>query len=67
MSGYAIGGVLSQLTSGQMTFGQVTSSSKVNLTKADFGQWYRVVYFLRKIILVKTWYKTHNTEFYVII
>lgn len=63
-SGYVIGGVLSQLTSGQITFGQVTSDSEAN---SDFGQWYSVIYFSRKMILAKTWYKTHNTEFLAII
>ena len=50
-SGYAIGEVLSQLTSDQ-----VTLDSKSNLTKKfDFGQWHPVAYFFRKMIPAETW------------
>ena len=67
-SGYAIGGVLSQLTPGQ-----VTSSSKLNLakskvsTKPDSNQWHPVAYFFRKMILAKTRYKTHDAELLAIV
>ena len=47
-SGYAIGGVLSQLTN-------------------DSGRWHPVAYFLRKMILAKTRYKTHNGELLAIV
>ena len=47
-SDYAIGGVLSQLTS-------------------NFGQWNPVAYFPQKIILVETWYETHNKELLAIV
>ena len=44
--GYAIGGVLSQLTSGTNPNGVVT--------KANLGQWHLVAFFSRKMISVKT-------------
>ena len=63
MSGYAIGGVLSQLTSDQ-----VTLDSKPNPTKkSDFGQWYPVAYFSKKMILAETQYKMHNAELLAIV
>ena len=52
-SGYAIRGVLSQLTSDYLT--------------SDHGQWYLVAYFLRRMILAETRYKTHNGELLVIV
>ena len=75
--GYAIGGVLSQLS-----FDWVTSE-KSNLinsratepnsakfkfsTKSNFGQWHPIAYFSRKMISAKTQYKTHNAEFLAIV
>ena len=47
-SDYAINKVLHQLI-----FDWVTSNSKSNLTKSDFGQWYPVTYFFRKMIFVE--------------
>ena len=47
-SGYALGRVLSQLTSDHLTL--------------DQGQWQPVAYFLRKMILAKTRYKTYDSE-----
>ena len=44
--GYAIGGVLSQLTSGTNPNGIVT--------KADLSQWQLVMFFSRKMILAET-------------
>ena len=62
-SGYGIGGVLSQLTSDW-----VTLDSKSNLTKkSDFGQWYPVAYFSRKMIPIETWYKTYDAELLAIV
>ena len=62
-SGYAIGGVLSQLTSDL-----VTLDSESNLTKkSDFGQWHPEAYFSRKMFPAETWYKTHNAELLAII
>ena len=58
-SGYAIGGVLSQLAS-ETSFDEV-------VTKADLGQWHPIVIFSRKIIPAETQYKTHNGELLAII
>ena len=51
--GYAIGEVLSQLTSDHLTSNQ--------------GQWHPVAYFLRKMIPAETRYKTHDSELLAII
>ena len=61
-SGYAIGGVLSQLN---LDFNTPPNDS--NLNKSDFGQWHQVAYFSRKIIPAEIWYKTHNAELLVIV
>ena len=61
-SSYAIGGVLSQLTSDQ-----VTLDSESILTKSDFGQWHLVAYFSRKMIPAETRYKTHDGELLAIV
>ena len=61
-SSYAIGGVLSQLTSDQ-----VTLDSESILTKSDFGQWHPVAYFSRKMIPAETRYKTYDNELLVIV
>ena len=47
--GYAIGGVLSQLSTNWVTPDEPNSWAK-NSTKSDFGQWYPVAYFSRKMI-----------------
>ena len=52
-SGYAIGGVLSQLTSDHLT--------------SDQGQWHPVAYFLRKMISTETRYKTYDIELLAIV
>ena len=52
-SGYAMGGVLSQLTSDYLTSNQ--------------GQWHSVAYFSRKMIPVETRYETHNGELLAIV
>ena len=59
---YAIGRVLSQLTSDHLT-----SDSDLISTKSDFGQWYPVVYFFRKIIPAEIWYKTHDGKLQAIV
>ena len=53
-SGYAIGGVLSQLAFG-------TSPNEV-VIKADLGQWHPVAFFSKKMIPAETWYETHDGE-----
>ena len=57
--GYAISGVLSQMTSETSTNGVVT--------KANLGQWQLVAFFSRKMIPAETWYKTHDSEFLAIV
>ena len=59
VSGYVIGDVLSQLSSGTRPDGIVT--------KYNLGQWHLVAFFSRKIISAKTWYETHNSELLAII
>ena len=61
-SGYAIGGVLSQLTPDQ-----VTLDSKIISTKSDSGQWHPVAYFFRKMISAETHYETHNCKLLAIV
>ena len=58
-SGYAIGGVLSQLASGTSLDGVVT--------KADLGQWHPVAFFSRKMIPAETRYETHDGELLAIV
>ena len=59
VSGYAISRLLSQLTSKTNPGGVIT--------KADLGQWYSVVFFFRKMIPNKTWYKNHDGKLLAII
>ena len=58
-SGYAIGGVLSQLASGTSPDGVVI--------KTDLGQWHPIAFFSRKMIPAKTQYKTHDSELLAIV
>ena len=58
-SSYIISDVLSQLASG-------TSPDRV-VTKIDFSQWHPVNFFLRKMVLAKTRYKTHDNELLTIV
>ena len=57
--GYAIGGVLSQLSSETWPDGVVT--------KADLGQWHPVAFFSRKMIPAEIQYKTHNGKLLAIV
>ena len=57
--GYAISGVLSQLTFETNPNGVVT--------KANLGQWHLVAFFSRKMILAETWYKTHDGKLLAIV
>ena len=61
-SGYAIGGVLSQLSTDWAT---PDESNLAN--KSDFGQWHPVAYFSRKMIPVETRYKTHDAKLLAIV
>ena len=58
-SGYAIGGVLSQLASGTSPDGVVT--------KADLGQWHPVAFFSKKMIPAETCYETHDGKLLAIV
>ena len=58
LSGYAIKGVLSQLTPHQ-----VTSDDKIGSNV----NWYPVTYFFRKMIPAETQYETHNGELLAIV
>ena len=60
-SGFSIGEIPSQLS-----FDWVDPDCSI-LSKFNFGQWHPVAYFSRKMILAKTWYKTHNAELLAII
>ncbi len=40
------------------TIGEILSQ----LTTDDLGRWYPIAFFCRKMILVETWYETHNRE-----
>ena len=58
-SGYAISGVLSQLSSKTRPDGVVI--------KDDLGQWHPVAFFSKKMIPAETWYKTHDGKLLAII
>ena len=58
-SGYAIGGVLSQLASETRPDGVVT--------KTDLSQWHPVAFFSRKMIPAETRYETHDGELLAIV
>ena len=58
-SSYAIGGVLSQLSSETRPDGVVI--------KDDLGQCHPIAFFFRKMIPTETWYKTHNSKLLAIV
>ena len=67
-SGYAIGGVLSQLTPDQVISNSELNSAKSKvLTKPNLNQWHPVAYFSRKMIPAETQYETHNAELLAIV
>ena len=59
VSGYAIGGVLSQLSS-EVRLNKI-------VTKTDLGQWHPVAFFSRKMIPAETRYETHDGELLAIV
>ena len=61
-SGYAIGGVLSQLN-----LNSDVPPNDSNSNKSDFGQWHPVAYFSRKMIPAETRYETHDAELLAIV
>ncbi len=64
--GYAIGGILSQMTLDQHFSGHMTHKDPIS-SKSKIDQWYSVVFFFRKMIPSKTRYKTHNQELLAIV
>ena len=62
VSGYAIGGVLSQLN-----LDSDAPPNDSNSNKSDFGQWHPVAYFSRKMIPAETRYETHDAELLAIV
>ncbi len=65
-SGYAIGGVLSQMTSDQHSSDYVTHKDP-NCSKSKIGQWHPIAFFSQKMIPTETRYKTHNQELLAIV
>lgn len=60
VSSYAIRGVLNQLTSNQLT-----SDNSISF-KSNVDE-YLVAYFFKKMIPIKTWYKTHDVKILAIV
>ena len=58
-----MGGIFSQMTLNKW------SSSYMTHEDTDFkiGQWHLVFFFFRKMILMETWYKTHNGKLLAIV
>ena len=61
---YAIGRVLSQLTSDQRPS---ESDEKFSSKSSDVGQWHPVAFFSRKMIPAETRYETHDQELLAIV
>ncbi len=66
VSEYAIGGILSHMTSDQFYSRYVTYKDP-NSSKSKFSKWYQITFFSRKMILAKTRYETHDQELLAII
>ncbi len=70
-SGYAINGVLSQMTSdhSDQLFSNHVTYENLDLisSKSKIGQWYPIAFFSQKMIPTETWYKTHNQELLAIV
>lgn len=60
VSEYVIENILSKLTFNYLIF-------KLDFPKSDFSQQHLIANFFKKMILINTKYKTHNTELLVII
>ncbi len=66
--GYAIGGILRQMTSDQHSFSYVIHKDpNSDFPKSEIGQWHQVAFFSQKMIPAKTQYKTYNQELLAII
>ncbi len=67
-SGYAIGGVLSQMTLDQHSSGHVTHKNLNAISSnSEIGQWHPVAFFSRKMIPAETRYETHDQELLAIV
>lgn len=64
--GYGISRVLSQVTTKQYFFNQVTHKDSFS-SKSKIGHCYPIPFFSRKMIFTKTYYKTYNPELLAII
>ncbi len=66
--GYAIGGILSQMTSDQHFSGHETHKDpNSDFPKSEISQWHPVAFFSWKMILAETRYKTYDKELLAII
>ncbi len=66
--GYAISGILSQMTSNQYFSSHMTNEDpNSDFPKSEIGQWHPVAFFSWKMIPAETWYETHNLEFLAIV
>ncbi len=65
-SGYAIGGILSQMTSNQHSSGHMTHKNS-NSPKFKIGHWYPVVFFSQNMLPAKIRYEVHNPELLAIV
>lgn len=65
---FTINRVVQQMTLDQLLYKHVTSKNlDSNFSQLKNGQWYAVVYFSRKMILIKTQYETYNQEVLTIV
>lgn len=65
---YTIDGVISWMTLDQTFSNHVTHKNlEANFSKSEIGQWYPIAFFSKKMIVVKTWYKTYNQKPWAII
>lgn len=62
-SRYTISGVLSQMTSDQISSNHVTHKNlDSNFSKPEIGQWHLIAFFSQKMIPTETRYKTYDQE-----
>ena len=65
VSGYVMGRVLTQLNLDSDA--PLNDLKDLNSNKSDFDQWHAIVYFFRKMISIKTQYKTKDAELLAIV
>ncbi len=66
-SGYTIGEVLNQLTFQKNLVGKMIYKPNLDNLLSKIGQWYVVAFFSKKMIFMKTNYKTYNSKILAII